>query len=136
VIDLSSSLDEEDSFADTSRDIEFAQQLYGKLKHDFLGLPGDGKIIIPNDSDEGKEEVREEKSTDAEDAAASTAVNPISTASTDDDGALAEKSSTPATSPANSNEDSGVVPNDSSDALALGPKMGEGSTSGDEAGTP
>jgi hypothetical protein len=44
--------------------------------------PGDGKIIILSDSD--KEEVCEEKTISIEDAAASTAVNPASTASTDD----------------------------------------------------
>jgi hypothetical protein len=54
VIDLSSSSDEEESFADTFHDFEFAQRLYGKLNCDFLGPPGDDKIIILSDSDEKK----------------------------------------------------------------------------------
>jgi hypothetical protein len=110
VIDLSSSSDEEDSFANTSRDFEFAHRLYGELNRDLLGPPGDGKIIIHNNSDKEKEEAREEKSTGAEDATASAAVNPISTASADDTVTLAEKSSTPSASPANVDDDPGVVP--------------------------
>jgi hypothetical protein len=96
MIDMSSSLDEEDFIADTSRDFEFAQRLYGELNHDFLGLLSDDKIIILSDFDEEKEEVREEKSTGVEDVAASAAVNPASTASAGDANALTEKSSTPA----------------------------------------
>jgi hypothetical protein len=96
MIDMSSSLDEEDFIADTSRDFEFAQRLYGELNHDFLGLLSDDKIIILSDFDEEKEEVREEKSTGVEDVAASAAVNPASTASAGDANALIEKSSTPA----------------------------------------
>jgi hypothetical protein len=37
---------------DTSRDEEFARNLFGDLNHDILGPPGDGKIIIIDDSDE------------------------------------------------------------------------------------
>jgi hypothetical protein len=136
VIDLSSSSDEEDFFADTSRNFEFAQRLYGELNHDFLGLPGDDKIIILSDSNEEKEEVREEKSTSAEDVAASTAVNLASTASTDDAGAPTEKPSTLAASTTNADEDPGAAPNDSSDGLALGPKIGKDHDSGDKASVP
>jgi hypothetical protein len=42
VIDMSSSSDEEDSIANTSRDIEFAQRLYDELNRDLLGPPGEG----------------------------------------------------------------------------------------------
>jgi hypothetical protein len=35
---------------DTSRDEEFARNLFGDLNHDILGPPGDGKIIIIDDS--------------------------------------------------------------------------------------
>jgi hypothetical protein len=136
VIYLSSSSDEEDSFTDTSREFEFAQRLYGKLNHDLLGPLGDGKIIILNDSDKEKEEARKEKFASAKDAVASTAVNPISTASSGDVGTLAEKSLTLAASPIDADEDLGVVPNDSSDGMAPGPKMGEGSGGGDEASAP
>jgi hypothetical protein len=52
VIDLSSSSNEEDSFADTSRDFEFTQWLYGELNRDLLGPSSDGKIIILSDFDE------------------------------------------------------------------------------------
>jgi hypothetical protein len=85
--DLSSSLDEEDFIADTSNDFEFAQRLYGEPNRAVLGPPGDGRIIILSDSDE--EEMREEKTTGTEDAAASTAVNPASIASVDTDDAPA-----------------------------------------------
>jgi hypothetical protein len=100
----SSSSDEEDFIADTSRDFEFAQRLYDELNHGFLGPLDDGKIIILSDSDEEKEEVCEEKSFGLEDVAASAVVNLISAASVD---AFAEKSSTPATSPADVDEDPG-----------------------------
>jgi hypothetical protein len=136
VIDLSSSLDEEDFFADTSRDFEFTQRLYGKLNRDLLRPPDDGKVIILSDSNGEKEEAREEKPTDAEDVAVSTAVNPVSTASADDIGTPTERSSTPAASPAVANDDPGVAQNDSSDGLAPGPKMEEGVGGGDEAGAP
>jgi hypothetical protein len=136
VIDLSLSLDEEDSFNDISHDFEFAQWLYGELNRDPLVPSGDDKIIILSDSDEEKEEAHEEKSAGAKDAVVSAAVNPVSTTSADDAGTLAEKSSTLATSPADADEDPRAVPNDSSDGLALGPKMGEDSGGGDEADTP
>jgi hypothetical protein len=135
VIDRSSSSDEEDYFVDTSRDFEFAQRLYDELNRDLLGPPSDGKVIILNNSDEEKEEARE-KSVDAKDVATSAAVNPVSTAFVDDTDTPTEKSSTPAASPADADDDHGVVPNDSSDSLASGPKMEEGSGGGDEARAP
>jgi hypothetical protein len=134
VIDLSSFSDEEDFIADTSRDFEFTQRLYDELNRDLLEPQGDDKVIILSDSDKEKEEAREEKSVGVEDAAASTAFNPVSTASADDIGTPAEKSSTPAASPADATEDPEAAPNDSSDGLALSPKMEEGSGGGDEVG--
>jgi hypothetical protein len=136
MIDLSSSLDEEDSFANTSRDFKFAQWLYGELNRDLLGSPGDDKVIILSDSDEEKEEAREEKSVDTEDAAASATINPVSTASIDDTNTPAEKSSTLAASPIDADNNLGVVPNDSSDGLSPGPKMEEGSGGRDEVDAP
>jgi hypothetical protein len=136
VIDLSLSLDEEDSIADTSRDIEFAQQLYDELNRDLLGPPNNSNAIILSDPDEEKEETHEEKSVDAKDAATSAVINPVSIAFADDIGTLVEKSLTPTASPADVDDDPRVEPNDSSDSLAPGPKMEEGSDNGDEAGTP
>jgi hypothetical protein len=81
VIDLSSSLDDEDLIAATSHDFEFAQRLFGELNRAILEPPGDDKIIIL--SDFGEEEVHEEKTTGTENVAASAAVNPTSTASPD-----------------------------------------------------
>jgi hypothetical protein len=83
VIDLSSSSDEEDLIATTSRDFEFAQRFYGDLNRVVLGSPGDDKIIVLSDSNE--EEVCEEKTTDTKNAAASAAVNPAATTSIDTD---------------------------------------------------
>jgi hypothetical protein len=40
---------------DTSHDKEFARKLFGDLNRDILGPPGDGKIIIINDSDDDDE---------------------------------------------------------------------------------
>jgi hypothetical protein len=57
VVDLSS--DEEDIFPDTSRDEEFSKRLFGDLNCGLLGLPGNGNVIILNDT------------TDAEDAPSS-----------------------------------------------------------------
>jgi hypothetical protein len=76
MIDLSSSSDEENLIVDTAHDVEFTRKLFGDLNCDILRPPGDGNIIILNDSDEEKEEVREEKMTSA-------AVDPASTASPD-----------------------------------------------------
>jgi hypothetical protein len=107
VIDLSSSLNEENFIADTSRDFEFAQRLYGELNRDLLGPPDDSKVIILSDSGEEKEKVHEEESIGVEDEVASAVVNPISTASTDDIGIPAEKSLTLAACPADAAEDPG-----------------------------
>jgi hypothetical protein len=81
VIDLSSSSNEEDLIAATSRDFEFVQRLFGELNRVVLRPPDDGKIIILSNSDE--EEVCEEKTTGIEDATASVVVNPASIASAD-----------------------------------------------------
>jgi hypothetical protein len=40
---------------DTSLNEEFARKLFGDLNHDILGPPGDGKIIIIDDSDDDDE---------------------------------------------------------------------------------
>jgi hypothetical protein len=110
VVDLSSPSDEEEPIHDTARDFKFAQRLFGEINRDLLGPPGDGKVIILNVSDEEKEEAHEEKSVSAKDAATSAAVKPVSTA--DDIDTLAEKSSTPAASPADADNDPGVEPNE------------------------
>jgi hypothetical protein len=136
VIDLSSSSGEEDFIVDTSCDFEFTQRLYGELNRGFLGSPGNSKIIILSDSDEEKEEVREEKSSSPKDPAASATVNPASTASAGDVVAPTEKSSTLAASPADVDEDLEAAPNDSSDGLAPGLKMGKENGCGDEASVP
>jgi hypothetical protein len=41
---------------DTSHDEEFARKLFGDLNRDILGPPGDGKIIIIDDSDDEAQE--------------------------------------------------------------------------------
>jgi hypothetical protein len=79
VIDLSSSSDEDDPIAATSHDFEFAQRLFGKLNRVVLRPPGNGKVIVLDDSDEEKE-VQEEKIVRTEPAATSVAINPASTA--------------------------------------------------------
>jgi hypothetical protein len=79
-----------------------------------MGPPGDGKIIILSDSDE--EEVREEKTTDTKDVAASIAVNPASTADADDASAGAK--------------------NDNSDDQGPDQEAGSGNDSGGDAGEP
>jgi hypothetical protein len=55
MIDLSLSSDEENFIADISCDTEFTKKLFGDLNCDILGLLGDGKVIILDDSDEEKE---------------------------------------------------------------------------------
>jgi hypothetical protein len=55
MIDLSLSSDEENFIAHTSRDAEFANKLFGDLNRNILGPPGDGKVIILDDSDEENE---------------------------------------------------------------------------------
>jgi hypothetical protein len=61
-------------------------RLFDDFNRDVLGPPGNGKIIILNDSNE-EEEVHEEKVTDAEAAPSSVARSPTSIASTDTDDA-------------------------------------------------
>jgi hypothetical protein len=89
VIELSSSLNKDDFFAATARDAEFARWLFGDLNHDLLGPPDNNKVIVPSDSDD-KEEMHEETSVDAK-------AVPFA----------AVKSSTPASSTANADEDQG-----------------------------
>jgi hypothetical protein len=89
--------------------------------------------IILSDSDEEEEETHEVKSAGAKDAATFAAVNPISTASVEDIDTLVEKSSTPAASLADADNDPRVEPNDSSDGLVLSLKVAEGTDDGDEA---
>jgi hypothetical protein len=110
VNDLSSSSDEEDLIAATSRDFEFTQRLFGELNRVVLGPPDDDKIIVLSDSDE--EEVRKEKTIDIETAAASSAVNPTSTAFT------------------NANDAPAGVKNDNSDDQ--GPDQEAGGNNGNE----
>jgi hypothetical protein len=118
VIELSSCSNEEDFFADTSQDAEFARRLFGNLNRDLLGPPDDGKVIVLNDSDE-EEEVHEDTTADT-DAAPSAIV----------------KSSTPAASTADADEDPWKMQDDNSDDLAPGQDMGRSSGDGDEAGSP
>jgi hypothetical protein len=84
VVDLSLSSDEGDLIADVSHDEEFARTPFGDLNRDFLGLPGDGKIISLSDSVEEEEEVREEKTPDTEAGSSSTTRPPAPTTSVDD----------------------------------------------------
>jgi hypothetical protein len=65
MIDLSSSSDEENFIVDTSCDVKLSKKRFGDLNSDILGPPGDGKIIILDDSDE-ENEAREEKTVDIE----------------------------------------------------------------------
>jgi hypothetical protein len=74
MIDLSLSSDEENFTGDTSRDAEFARKLFGDLNCDILGPPGDGKVIILDDSDEEKE-APEEKTVGTKLTATSAVVN-------------------------------------------------------------
>jgi hypothetical protein len=48
-------LDPSSSIADTSTDEEIARKLFGDLNRDILRPPGDGKIIILDDSDDDGE---------------------------------------------------------------------------------
>jgi hypothetical protein len=99
-----------------------------------LGPPDDGKVINLNDSDEEEEEAHNGKSAGVEDVAASAAINSVSTASVDNISTPAEKSSTPAASLVDADNDLGVEPNDSSDGLVPCSKVEEGTGGGDEAG--
>jgi hypothetical protein len=118
VIELSSSSNEENFFAATARDTEFARRLFGDLNRDLLRPPGDDKVIVLSDFDK-EEEAREETTADAK-------VAPYAVV----------KSSTPASSTANVDEDPRKMQDDNSDDLALGLDMGKSSGDGDEAGSP
>jgi hypothetical protein len=86
VVDLASSSGEEDSVADTSQDEELARKLFGDLNHDIPGPPGDGKIIVLNDSD-GEDGTHEDAAINAEAAppsAANSTDSPTSTPDVDD----------------------------------------------------
>jgi hypothetical protein len=118
VIELSSSSDEEDFFADIMRDAEFARRLFGNLNRDLLGPPDDGKVIVLSDFKE-EEEVHEETAADAE-ATPSTAV----------------KSLTPTAFAADTDEDPRKIQDDNSDDLSPGPDTGKSSGGGDEVSSP
>jgi hypothetical protein len=119
VIDLFSSSDEQNIIPDVARDFKNAQKVFGELNRDVLGPPDDGKVIILDDSEE-EEEVHEE-------ATANTGTTPS---------AAAGRPLTLAASPADADEDPEAAPDDSSDSLALGPKMGKDSNGRDEADMP
>jgi hypothetical protein len=119
VIEISSSSDEEDFLNDVARGTKFAKQLFGDLNRDFLRPPDDDKVIVISNFDE-ETEAREETPAEAKVAPS----------------AAAGKSSTPTASPTDVDENPRATPNDSSDGLALGPKMGKDSNGGHEAGVP
>jgi hypothetical protein len=79
MIDLSSSSDEEKFIDDTFHDAELAKKLFGDLNHDILMPPGDGKIIVLDDSDD-KTEKHEEKTADIEPTTAPASTDPASSA--------------------------------------------------------
>jgi hypothetical protein len=72
VVDMALSPSEEDTVADTSRDEEFARQLFGDLNRDILGPPDDGKIIVISDSGD-EDETHEDTTVNAEAAPPSAA---------------------------------------------------------------
>jgi hypothetical protein len=53
-------IDPSSFIVDTSRDEDLARKLFGDLNRDILRPPGDGKIIIINDSD-NDDKAQEEK---------------------------------------------------------------------------
>jgi hypothetical protein len=59
---------------DTFHDEEIARKLFGDLNRDILGPPGDGKIIILNDSDDDGE-AQEETTVEIESTVAPASVN-------------------------------------------------------------
>jgi hypothetical protein len=86
IVDLASSSGEEDSVADTSQDEEFARKVFGDLNRDILGPPGDGKIIVLNDSNDD-DETHEDTVVNAEAAppsAANSADSPTSALDADE----------------------------------------------------
>jgi hypothetical protein len=113
VIELSSSSNEEDFFADISWDVEFTKRLFGDLNRNLLRPPSDGKVIIISDSDEEEEA--------CEDAAAD--VETVLSA--------AGKSLTPACSTTDADDDPGKMQDDNSDDLAPGQGTSKISGGGD-----
>jgi hypothetical protein len=105
VVNLSSEDEDEDLDAlDTSRDEDIVHKLFGNLNRDLLGTPGDGNVIVINDSKE--EKVCQDDYTNADVVPPSPRVSPAPSASaTDDD-------STP---DGVKDDSSGGVQNDSSD---------------------
>jgi hypothetical protein len=79
MIDLSSSSDEEKFIVDTFHDVELTKKLFGDLNRDILMPPGDGKIIVLDDSDD-KTKTHEEKAADIEPATAPASADPASSA--------------------------------------------------------
>jgi hypothetical protein len=59
---------------DTSRDEELPRKLFGDVNRDILMPPGDGKIIIIDDSDDN-DEAQEEKTADIESTTAPTSAD-------------------------------------------------------------
>jgi hypothetical protein len=84
MIDLSSSLDEENFIVDTSHDAELIKKNFGDLNRDTLRPPGDSKIIVLDDSDE-ENGAHKEKTTVIESMAAPTSADPASSAPTSAD---------------------------------------------------
>jgi hypothetical protein len=94
MVDLGSSSDEEDFFADTSWDEELTRKLFGDLNHDILEPLGDGKIIVLSDSDD-EDEVHEDAAVSTEAAppsAVNSPVTPASNANETSDGVQADRS--------------------------------------------
>jgi hypothetical protein len=86
MVDLASSLGEEDFFADTSWDEELARKLFGDLNRDILEPPDDGKIIVLSDSND-EDEAHEDATVNAEatpPSAVNSAVTPASTSDADE----------------------------------------------------
>jgi hypothetical protein len=86
MIDLSSSLDEENFIVDTLHDAELIKKLFGDLDRDILMPPGDDKIIVLDDSDD-ETEAQEEKTASMETSVAPTYADPALSAPTNVDDA-------------------------------------------------
>jgi hypothetical protein len=88
MIDLSSSLDEENFIVDTLHDAELIKKLFGDLNRGILRPPGDDKIIVLDDSDD-ETEAQEEKTAGMEPSVAPTYADPALSAPTNADDAPA-----------------------------------------------
>jgi hypothetical protein len=88
MIDLSSSSDEGNFIAYTSRDVELIKKNFGELNRDILKPPGDSKIIVLDDSDE-ENEAQEEKIVGIESTTAPASADLVSSAPTSADDAPA-----------------------------------------------